>query len=147
MEKSFCVCWKKPAAIESRYPTYGACWCLGVSKIHRTLTGTTGSLTCAQMLMHTFARGGVRSPSESLHWKLGLGEKSLAVPESNLRQRRVGPMLYQLSYILVLLKHEETCPMHNDFFLFFFLLVIWWGLFCPESLNTAHFKSACWLIK
>ena len=33
-----------------------------VSIIHQTLTWTTGSLTCAQMLMHAIAHGGVRAP-------------------------------------------------------------------------------------
>ena len=31
------------------------------SMIHRTLTRTTGPLTCAQMLMHAIAHGGVRT--------------------------------------------------------------------------------------
>ena len=51
--------------------------CSSVSIIHRTLTWTTGSLTCAQMLMHAIAHEGVRTPKESLHWKLTLGENSL----------------------------------------------------------------------
>ena len=54
--------------------------CFSVSIFHRTLTWTTGSWTCAQMLMHTTAHGGVQTPQESLHWKLTLGEKSLAAP-------------------------------------------------------------------
>ena len=36
--------------------------CFSVSAIHRTLTWTTGSLTCAQMLRHAIAHGGVRTP-------------------------------------------------------------------------------------
>ena len=36
--------------------------CFGVSIIHRTLTWTTGSLTCAQILMHAIAHGGIRTP-------------------------------------------------------------------------------------
>ena len=52
----------KPAATESRYPTYGAC------------------------RVFSIAHGGVRTPWESLHWKLTLGEKSLCrTGESNLR--------------------------------------------------------------
>ena len=47
--KSGCLPRGKPAATESRYPTYGACWVFSVSIIHRILTCTTGSLTCAQM--------------------------------------------------------------------------------------------------
>ena len=36
--------------------------CFSASMFHRTLTWTTGSLTCAQMLMHAVAHGGVRAP-------------------------------------------------------------------------------------
>ena len=35
--------------------------CFSVSIFHRTLTRTTGSLTCAQMLMHAIAHGDVRT--------------------------------------------------------------------------------------
>ena len=38
-----------------------------VAIIHQTLSWTTGSLSCAQMLMHAFAYGGVWTPKESLH--------------------------------------------------------------------------------
>ena len=34
-------------------------WCFSVSIIYQTLTWTTGSLTCAQMLMHAIAHRGV----------------------------------------------------------------------------------------
>ena len=51
-----------------------------VAIIHRTLKWTTESLSCAQMLMHAIAHGGVRTPIESLHWKLTPGRKSLAAP-------------------------------------------------------------------
>ena len=39
-----------------------------VAIIHQTLTGTTGFLSCAQMLMHVIAHGGVWTPKESLHY-------------------------------------------------------------------------------
>ena len=52
--------------------------CFSVSVIHRTLTWTTGSLKCTQMLMHAIAHGGVRTPLESVQWKWSLGERSLA---------------------------------------------------------------------
>ena len=47
------------------------------------------------------AQGGVRTPWESLHWKLTLGEKSLAALGNRtcLNQRHAGLPLYQLSYI------------------------------------------------
>ena len=70
------------------------------SIIHRTLTWTTGSLTCAQMLMHAIAHGGVRTHVEESALKVDSGRKiPCRTGESNLRRRRAGPMLYQLSYI------------------------------------------------
>ena len=58
-----------------------ACDCTrGCTIIHRTLTWTTGSLSGAQMLMQAIAHGGVRTPKESLRWKLTLEEKFLAAP-------------------------------------------------------------------
>ena len=62
IENSGCFPRGKPAATEWRYPTHGACRCFSVSLIHRALTWTTGSLTCAQVLMHAIAHGCVRTP-------------------------------------------------------------------------------------
>ena len=61
---------------------YGACWDINVcvAIIHRTLTWTARSLSSARMLMQAIAHGGVRTPKESVHWKLTLVEKSLAAP-------------------------------------------------------------------
>ena len=39
--------------------------CIAIT--HRTLTWTTGSLSCTQMLMHAIAHGGVQTLKESLH--------------------------------------------------------------------------------
>ena len=90
----------KPAATESRYPTYGTCWvCFGVSIIHRTLSWTTGSFTRAHVLMYAIAHGSVRTPEESLQCKMTGREILCCAGESNLQQRRAGPTLYQLSYI------------------------------------------------
>ena len=81
----------KPAATESRYPTYCACW---VSIIQRTLTWTTGSLTCAQMLMHAIAHWDVRTHVSESALKVDSGRKiPRRTGESNLRQRLDGPML------------------------------------------------------
>ena len=68
-----------------------------VSIIHRTLTWTTGSFTCAQMLisirLHT---GGVRTHVRESALKTDCGRKiPFRTGESNRRQRRAGPMLYQ----------------------------------------------------
>ena len=74
--------------------------CFSVSIIHRTLTWITGSLTCAQMLMHAIAHGGVITDVRESALKVGFGRKiPCRTGESNLRQRCAGPMLYQLSYI------------------------------------------------
>ena len=67
----------KPAATESRYPTYGACWVFfSASIIHRTLTWTTWSLTCAQMLTYAITRGGVRTPRKRVCTESRLWEKN-----------------------------------------------------------------------
>ena len=56
--------------------------CLSVFIIRRALTWTTGSLTCAQILMHAIADGGCSDTvSECAVKKLILGEKSFAAPE------------------------------------------------------------------
>ena len=49
--------------------------CFSVSIIHRTLTWTTGSLTCAQMLMHAIAHGGVRTQVRESALKVDSGRK------------------------------------------------------------------------
>ena len=68
--------------------------CFSVSIIHQTLTKTTGSLTCAQMLMHAIAHEGVRTHGRECALKLDSGKKILCCTgESNLRQRRDGLML------------------------------------------------------
>ena len=78
--------------------------CVSVSIIHRTLTWTTGSLTCAQMLVHAIAHGGVRTHVRESAQKVEFGRKILCrTGESNLRQRCAGPALYHLSYSLDLL--------------------------------------------
>ena len=79
MENSGCFPWGKPAATVA-LPNL-LCM-LGVIVFpHSTelLTWTTEFLTCAQMLMQAIAPRGVYGhTSGSLHWKLTVGEKSLA---------------------------------------------------------------------
>ena len=68
--------------------------CFSVSIIHRTLTWTTRSLTCAQMLMHAIAQGAVRTHVRESALEADSGRKiPCRTGESNLRQRRDGPML------------------------------------------------------
>ena len=67
-----------------------------VSIIHRTLTWTTGSLTCAQVLMHAIAHGGLRTHVRESALKVDSGRKiPYRIGEWNLRQVRDGPMVYQ----------------------------------------------------
>ena len=88
MGNSGCFPRGKLAATESRYPSYCARWG------HRTPTWTMGSLTCAQMLMHAIAHGGVRTHVRESALKVDSGRKiPCRTGESNLRQRRAGPML------------------------------------------------------
>ena len=73
--------------------------CFSVSIIHQTLTQTTGSLTCAKMLMHAIAHRGVGTPWESA-LKADPGRKiPCCTGESNPCQWHAGPILYQLSYM------------------------------------------------
>ena len=66
------------------------CQCLGFLRVYR----------CWCMRLHTEA---VRTPSESLHWKWTLGEKSLAAPGTRTRVSIVPGLLvrslYPLSYL------------------------------------------------
>ena len=69
--------------IKPIFRRHGACRvCLCCHRlIHRTLTWTKRSLTCAQILMHAFAHGeGYGHQKKSLYWKLTRGRKSLAAP-------------------------------------------------------------------
>ena len=79
----------KPATTESRYPltVHGEYFC--VSIIHRTLTWTTGSLTCAHMLTHAIAPG-VCGHRERVRIERLLWEKRR---KKNLPYRRIEPAL------------------------------------------------------
>ena len=59
-----------------------------------------GSLTCAQMLVHAIAHEGCTDTVRESALRANSGRKiPCRTGESNLRQRRAGPTLYQLSYI------------------------------------------------
>ena len=74
--------------------------CFSVSVIHQTLTWTTGSLTCAQMLMHAIAHRGVRTHVRESALKADSGRKiPCRTGESNVPQRRAGLPLFQQSFI------------------------------------------------
>ena len=80
-----------------------------VAIIHRTLTWTAASLSCAQMLMHEIAHRGIWTWKESLHWKLTLGRKSFAAPGNwTCVSGVMARCSNQLRYI------PCTCDGHND---------------------------------
>ena len=64
---------------------------------------TTGALTCAQILMHAIAHGGVQTHVRECALKVDSGRKTpCCTGELNLRQWCASLMLYQLSYIPIL---------------------------------------------
>ena len=68
--------------------------CFSVSIIYRILTWFTGSLTCAQMLMHAIVHEGLRTHVRESALKVDSGRKiPCRTGESNLRQRRDVPVL------------------------------------------------------
>ena len=67
--------------------------CFSVSIIHRTLTWTTGSLTCAQMLMHALAHGGVRTHVRDSAMKVSLAALGNRICVSGMTVR------WSMSYI------------------------------------------------
>ena len=74
--------------------------CFSVSIVHRTLTWTSGFSTCTQLFMHAIAQGGARTHVRESALKVDSGRKiPCRTGESNLRQQRASPILYQLSYI------------------------------------------------
>ena len=93
--------------------------CFSFYIIHRPLTWTTGSLTCAQMLMHAFAHGGARTRVRESALKVDSGRKiPCRTEESNLRQRRDGLMLWPTELhshprSLRNFKTHRPAPCHN----------------------------------
>ena len=94
----------KPTPTEWRYPTYGACWVfrclynpLNSDMDHGIFDVRTDVNAC------NCTQGYTDIVTESA-LKVDSGRKiPCRTGESNLRQRRAGPMLYQLSYIPTLL--------------------------------------------
>ena len=112
----------------------------GVFILHRTLTWTTRSFTCAQLLMYAVAP------------KVDSGTIPGRTGESNLRQRRADPTLYQLSYIPMFSSLEKppmlfspSCP-HFSLFLSFSML----GPFVLFSIHVLFSSCVCvvdWYIR
>lgn len=86
--------------------------CMPGVLVFHTLTRTSGSLMCAQMLMQATAHSGARSPGESLHRKSTLGQKiPCCTGKLNPCQWHAGLMIYQLSSIPT---HTDTKDTHDD---------------------------------
>ena len=87
----------KPAVTESCYPTYGACWVFSCFHNPPNSERTTGSLLCAQMLMHAIAHRGAWSHVRESALRADSGRKiPCHTRELNLRQWCAGLMLHQL---------------------------------------------------
>ena len=82
MGNSECFPQGKPAGTESRCPTYCACWVFLCFFNPSNWDMDYGIFNGHTDLMHATAQGGVRTPQESLHWKLTPGEKGMTVRHS-----------------------------------------------------------------
>ena len=78
--------------------------CLSDCIIHRTLTWTMGSLTCAETLMHVNCTQECTDTIRQSALKADSGKKiPCCTREPNLHQQHAGTMLYQLSYIIIII--------------------------------------------
>ena len=90
----------KPAATESRYPTYGACWMFGCfhnppnSDMDYRIFIVRTDVNACTLLTGVYGRRKRVCTETSTRRKI-----PRRTEESNLPQRRAGPTLYQLSYI------------------------------------------------
>ena len=105
----------KPAATESGYPTYGACWmflCLhnppnsdmdyGIFNVRTDVN----ACDCARGCTNTIRESALKDNSgRKIPGRTG---------ESNLRQHHSGPMLYQLSYIPVPIIRQSFLPINSN---------------------------------
>ena len=100
MRNSGCLPREKPAATESCYPTYGACWVF-----HCIYNPPNSDLDCGIFNVCTDVNAcdctrGCMDTVREFALKVDSGRKiPCRTGESNLRGQRAGPMLYQLSYI------------------------------------------------
>ena len=100
MGNSGCFLRGKSAAIESRYPTYGACWvfhCFHNSPNSDTNYGIFDVRT--EVNECDCARGCTDTVRESALKVDSRRKIPCRTGESNLRRQRVGPMIHHLSYI------------------------------------------------
>ena len=100
MGNSGCLPRGKPAATGSCYPTYGACWVFycfhnlpnsdmdyGIFNVHTDVNACNSTRGCTDTVGESALKVDSRRKISCRTW------------ESDLRQRRAGPMLYQLNYI------------------------------------------------
>ena len=107
--------------------------CFSVSIIHQILTRTTGSLTRAQILKHAIAHGGVRTHVRESALKVDSGRKiHCRTRESNLRQQRDSPMLYQWATSLPIFSVLH-CLIKTAFYWTF---CVFWSSFGPLVLRS-----------
>ena len=135
MENSGCLHRGKPAATESRYPTYGTCWVFlcfhnppnsdmdyGLFNVRSDVNACDCTRACTD------------TRKRALHWKLTPGEKSLAAPENQTcvefstparrpftrRHLKLNVDCHRFEYydaILKMLSVRQTVPWGNETFL------------------------------
>ena len=95
-----CLPQGKPAATESRYPTYGACW---VFECFHNPSNSDMDYRIFNVRTDVNACDCARECTDTVRESALKVDRGRKIPcrtgESNLRRRRVGPMLYQPSYI------------------------------------------------
>ena len=104
--------------------------CFRVSIIHQTLTWTTGSLMCAQMLMRAIAPGGCTDSRKRVSTESWLGEKN-PLPQRGIELVSVAWLTNWAtspSSLVVLFKFLSDWPAQVS--MFFFFLDLHWGLLC-----------------
>ena len=99
MGNSGCLPRGKPAATESRYPTYGACWVFDCFHNPPNSDMDYGIFNVRPYVNACDCTRGCTDTVRESALKVDSGRKiSFRTGESNLRRQRAGPMLYQLSH-------------------------------------------------
>ena len=126
MENSGCFPWRKPAATESRYPNCNACW---VFQCFHNSPNSNMDYAIFNVCTNVNARDCTWGCADTVRESALKVDSERKFPcrngESNLRQRRAGPTLCQLSYIPTLIckrkkkereeekKNQRVCKDHN----------------------------------
>ena len=122
MGNSGCFPRGKPAATESHYPTYSACWVFQCFRNPPNSDMDYWIFNVSTDVNACVCKRGCKDTVRESALKVDSGRKiPCRTRESNLRLRRDGPMLYQLSYITYSAMEMLHLPKE---------LVIWTEMWC-----------------